>query len=258
MDKIPPMGHVMAICGKGGSGKTTTSALIIRALLQARPNWRVLAVDADPAGGLHLALGMTPARSLNDLRQEVAEEAADGGADREALAAEVDYRLVELLEERGPLALLNLGRPEEQGCYCALNGLLRDSLESLTTQFELTLIDAEAGVEQVNRRVMRGVSHLLLVSDPTRKGVAVIRAIQQVAARLAGEGHMAGVLMNRVRDPEQARELAARVAAPLLARVPEDPLIREFDALGRSFLELPDTPALERIKDLLKNSAIDL
>ena len=248
----------MAICGKGGSGKTTTSALILRAVLHARPGWRVLAIDADPAGGLHLALGMTPARSLNDLREEVAAAAADGGADREALAAQVDYRLVELLEERGPLALLNLGRPEEQGCYCALNGLLRDSLESLTAQFDLTLIDAEAGVEQVNRRVMRGVSHLLLVSDPTRKGVAVIQAIQQVASRLAGKGHVAGVMINRVRDPELAAELAAPVNAPLLARVPEDPLIREFDARGRSFLELPPTPALDRIQRLLDDRILNL
>lgn len=253
MDKIISMGHVLAICGKGGSGKTTTSALFLRAVLEAKPGWRILAVDADPAGGLHLALGMTPARSLNDLRLEVAAEAADGGADRAALAAQVDYRLVELLEERGPLALLNLGRPEEQGCYCALNGLLRDSLESLTAQFDLTLIDAEAGVEQVNRRVMRGVSHLLLVSDPTRKGVAVIRAIEQVAARLIPREHQVGVMINRVRDPDMARDLAADLDAPLLARVPEDPLIRQYDAEGRSFLELPATPALDAVDRLIQN-----
>ena len=149
------------------------------------------------------------------------------------------------------MALLNLGRPEEKGCYCALNGLLRDSLESLTAQFDLTLIDAEAGVEQVSRRVMRGVSHLLLVSDPTRKGAAVIRAIEEVAARLIPGEHRVGVMINRVRDPGLAEELAAGLVAPLLASVPEDPLIRQFDAEGRSLWELPDdNPALEAAREV--------
>lgn len=249
MSRAP--GRVVAVCGKGGAGKTSVSAMLLRAVSRQRPDWRLLAVDADPAGGLHLALGVEPARTLNDLRREVAAEAAGGKADRAALGAAADYRLMELLEERGNLALLALGRPEEKGCYCALNSLLRQSLEGLARGFDLTLIDAEAGVEQVNRRVMRAVTHLLLVSDPTRKGVRVAAQVRDVARRSVGE-HRAGLLINRVSgDPAVAEGLAAEVPAELLGLVPEDPAVGRYDAEGRSLLEMPGGPAPDTVSRLL-------
>ena len=211
----------------------------------------MLAVDADPAGGLHLALGVEPARSLNDLRREVAAEAAGGKVDRAALGATADYRLMELLEERERLALLAVGRPEEKGCYCALNSLLRESLEGLAAGFDLTVVDAEAGVEQVNRRVMRAVSHLLLVSDPTRKGVRVAAAVAEVARRSVGP-HVAGLVINRAgQDADLVRRLAAEVKVPLLGVVPADERVGHHDAEGISFLEMRDGPAPGAVASLL-------
>ena len=242
------MGAVVAVCGKGGVGKTTLSSLLVRAL--ADDDRRVLVVDADPAGGLCLALGREPARTLNDLRREVIEAAEQGGLDKIDLAAVADYRLLELLDEDGGAAFLAVGRPEEEGCFCRLNVLLRTAIEALSQSFDLVLIDAEAGIEQVNRRVMRSVTHLLLVTDPTRKGLRVIQDIHCLAGR-AVDYERAGVLINRVRDQDLARSLASESPAAVLALVPEDAVVGQFDAAGRSFSQLEDCPALVAVRGLL-------
>jgi len=106
----------IAICGKGGVGKTTLAALLGRCLA-GRPNTRALLVDADPAGGLSLALGLRPEKTLNDLRVAALEAARGAAGDRRELAATLDYLLLEALVERGNLALLSAGRPDERGCY---------------------------------------------------------------------------------------------------------------------------------------------
>jgi CO dehydrogenase maturation factor len=243
---------IIAVCGKGGAGKTTVSAILARGLAR-RPGSSLLLVDADPAGGLALALGMPPRRTVNDLRLELLREAAaGGGADALDLAATADHALMEILEERDRAALLCVGRPEEEGCYCKLNSFLRAAIETLGARFHQTLVDAEAGIEQINRRVMRSVSHLLLVTDPSQRGLQVVRTLKALAPRALAPGKV-GLVVNRVRDPAAARRLAADAGLPLLSLVPEDPAIADADAAGRPLWELPPCPALERLQhDLLQ------
>jgi len=231
----------VAICGKGGVGKTTLTALLARSLADGHRG-RVLVVDADPAGGLSLALGLQVRRSLDDLRRElIAELAGDAVPDATDLVATADFRLMESLVERGSLAVLGVGRPEEEGCYCQLNSFLRSALEALSSQFHLTLIDAEAGIEQVNRRVMQSVTRLLLVSDPSVKGLRVAEAIAEVA-----HPSEVGLVLNRVVDDGLADRLAGRTRLPLVGRIPEDPTVGTFDAEARPFFEIPASSAALR------------
>jgi CO dehydrogenase maturation factor len=244
------MRGVVAVCGKGGVGKTSVSALLCR-LLSGEDGVRGLAVDADPSGGLSLSLGISPRRTVNDLRKEVISAARERPTDARDLAASIDYRLLEALGERGNLAFLAVGRPEEEGCYCQVNTFLREAIETLAGQFDLVVIDAEAGVEQVNRRVIRRVDLLLLVSDPTAKGLRVAEAIKGVADEAMLYGR-AALLINRVSDLKAAERLAAGTSLELIGFLPEDPAIRDFDARGRSLLELPeDSPALRALRGLI-------
>jgi len=244
------MRGVVAVCGKGGVGKTSVSALLCR-LLSGEDGVRGLAVDADPSGGLSLSLGISPRRTVNDLRKEVISAARERPTDARDLAASIDYRLLEALGERGNLAFLAVGRPEEEGCYCQVNTFLREAIETLAGHFDLTVIDAEAGVEQVNRRVIRRVDLLLLVSDPTAKGVRVAEAIKGVADEAMLYGR-AALLINRVGDPQAAERLAAETPLEVIGILPEDPAIRDFDAQGRSLLELSeDSPALRALRELI-------
>lgn len=238
------MTRVLALCGKGGVGKTTLSALFARVLAE---DHRVLAVDADPAGGLPLALGWRPAHTLDDVRREIAGEAT--GADATDLAAAAAYRLMEIVEPRGDLALISVGRPEEAGCFCALNTLLRQSIEALADRFGVAVVDAEAGLEQVNRRVLRSVDHLLLVSDPTAKGLQVAADLADLAGR-ADTPPRCELLLNRIHDEADAADLASRTSLPLAGWIPEDEAIRRFDLQARPMLELPTCAALDAVRTI--------
>ena len=241
---------VVAVCGKGGVGKTSLSAMLSRLVLEDG-SLRGLAVDADPAGGLRLALDLPVKRTINDLRKAVIAAVRERSTDSLNMAASIDYQLLEALTEHRNLAFLAVGRPEEEGCYCQVNTFLREAIESLAGRFDLTVIDAEAGVEQVNRRVIREVDALLLVSDPTAKGVRVAEAVKRVADEAMRYGQ-AGLIVNRARGAEEAARLAEGTSLPLLGWLPEDEAIRAYDAEGRSLLDLPpQSPALSALRDLL-------
>jgi CO dehydrogenase maturation factor len=240
------------VCGKGGVGKTTVSALL-SCLLSNNSGGKVLVVDADPAVGLGMALSRFPERTVNDVRKEIISAVREHSTDSVDLAASVDYKMMEIVVDAGNLAFLSVGRPEEEGCYCQLNTLLREAVEALSSHFDLTLIDAEAGVEQVNRRVMRSVSHLLLVSDTTLKALRVAESIRKVADD-AVDYRKLGLIVNRARGEDDARQLASRTGLPLLGWIPEDDTVREFDADARSFLEIPSCPALEAVRSCILDS----
>jgi CO dehydrogenase maturation factor len=240
---------VIAVCGKGGVGKTTVTALLSR-LLAEGDNGRILVVDADPAIGLGLALNQFPDRSVNDVRKEIITTVKQHSTDSVDLAASVDYKLMEIIKETGNLGFLSVGRPEEEGCYCQLNTLLREAIETLSSHFDMTLIDAEAGVEQVNRRVMRSVSHLLLVSDTALKGIRVAETIRNVADEAVKYSKL-GLLINRARSEEDFHSLSAKTDLPVLGWIPEDDTVMEFDIDARSFLEIPACPALDAVRSCI-------
>jgi CO dehydrogenase maturation factor len=174
---------------------------------------------------------------------------------RRDLALSVDYLMMEAVAERGPLAFLSIGRPEEAGCYCSVNTLLKNALELLAGGFDLTLIDAEAGVEQVSRKVMSNVDYLLLVSDTSLKGLKVAAEIRD-AARGLSAARAEGLLVNRLRSPRELDALALPPDLPLIGTAPEDDAIRRFDAEGLSFFDLPPCPAADAIIQSCRRAGI--
>jgi len=248
----------MAYLGKGGTGKTASSALTAR-LLMADPDKRVLLVDADPALGLVFALGGKSARTVGEVREEVIREAKRGhGTDnRERLSMTVDYLMLEALQERTGYSLLAMGRTEGPGCYCPVNSLLRESIEELAASFDYIIIDAEAGIEQVSRQVTRRVDCPLIVTDSSLRGVATAEAIGDALKR-TGSPSPAGVIFNRANsaDPSLVKRLEP-ADIPCLGAIPQDENIARFDLEGRSLLELPlDSPAILALKNILAEAGI--
>ncbi len=248
------MRKVIAVCGKGGAGKTTVAAVIAQALSR-RADLKALIVDADHAGGLGMALGFPVKRSINEVRNETIREIQKGGADKKEIALSVDYLMMDAVAERSGLAFLWIGRPEHIGCYCSVNKLLRDAIELLAGRFDVTLIDAEAGIEQVNRNVMSAVDYLILVSDTSAKGIRVAETIRNVAGRVSGQTS-AGLILNRVRSEEEAGEIAARTDIEVIGWIPEDDTVRKFDAQELSFFDLPDCPASQAIVRSIEESKL--
>lgn len=239
---------ILAVCGKGGVGKTTVSAMLARHLA-GRAGKRALLVDADPAGGLAMALGIPAQRTLNDVRLETVAEIKRGEATKQDLARAIDFLLLDAVTEHGHAAFLPIGRPDEVGCYCSINSLLREAIELLTGHFDAVVIDAEAGIEQVNREVMRSVTHLLLVADASAKALKVAETIRDVARGRGGPKHV-GLFVNRLRSEKEAADIATRSNLTVVGWAPEDDTIRRFDAVGKSYFELPDCPASLSIEPL--------
>jgi len=238
---------LLAVCGKGGVGKTSISAIVIR-ILAEKVDRRILAIDADPSVGLATALGFRGERTINDIRNDLIGHIEKGESEnRQALLAALDYEVLAALEERENIAFLAIGRPEKEGCYCKVNNMLRDIIESVARNFDYVVIDGEAGIEQVNRRVLSTVTHLLLVSDASAKGLKVISTIGTVADQ-AVHYEKAGLLLNRIRGEGEKDRLSLPEAIPLIGWIPEDDGIREADITGRNLMEIPHCPAIEAVR----------
>lgn len=244
MNRTDPI--IVAVCGKGGVGKTSVSAMLA-AMLAEDPSKKVLAIDADPAVGLALALGFPARRTIDDIRNDLIARVKEGvREDRAQLSSALDYEVCAALEENDNLAFLAIGRPEQEGCYCQVNDFLKDVIETISFNFDYVVIDGEAGIEQVNRRVMERVTHLLLVSDQSAKGLAVAGSILDVAHGVVRYGQC-GLIVNRVRAGEE-RPVSRPRDVPFLGFLPEDDIIRSYDIEGRSFLGLPECPARNSLR----------
>lgn len=242
---------IIAMTGKGGVGKTSLAAVMIGELVRRFPGKRILAIDADPAVGLSTALGVEVTATVDDIRREFV-SAAESGDTRSALEmlGDAKYRLFDALVEREGFSFLAIGRPEAAGCYCKVNAYLKDVISVLSQNFDYIVIDGEAGIEQVNRRVMEKVTHLVLVTDASRKGVQVIHTIRDVARELVMYDRV-GAILNRI--PAAALEKGIDIGdIPVLASIPADEGLAGLDMEGRSVLTLPeDSPVVRGVQEAL-------
>ena len=229
---------ILAVAGKGGVGKTSLSAAFVRLLSEAYPDRRILAIDADPAVGLAWALGVEVRETLDDIRKSIVSSVEDG-APRQAieLLGEARFRILDTMVEERKFAFLAIGRPESAGCYCTVNAYLKEVITLLAGDFDYVVIDGEAGVEQINRRVMEQVTHLVLVTDPSRRGIQVAETIRRVAEELVMY-RRCGVVVNRLEDPETAGRMDLGGLEPL-AMIPADRAQAGNDVLGKSVFDLP-------------------
>ena len=235
--------RLVAVAGKGGTGKTACVAMMTRVLTENGDGGKLLLIDADPAGGLQSALGTKVRRTMGEVREAVIRTAK--GDDQQAkaeLADKVEYLAFEALTEVDGFALLAMGRTETMGCYCPVNSLLRGAIASLSKSFDTIVIDGEAGLEQVNRQVVKHVDTLIVVSDPTTRGIetaAVIKRMVEVDKAMKCE--RLGLLFNRVQGNHRAlEESAASIGMDVFGMIPYDENVADFDFHGKPITGLPD------------------
>jgi CO dehydrogenase maturation factor len=230
---------IIAVTGKGGVGKTSISAVIVKLLTQAYPDQRILAIDADPAIGLATALGVTVTSTVDDIRKEFINKVEAGSANEAIeVLGNARYLIFDTLIEQPKFSFLAIGRPESAGCYCKVNSYLKEVIKILSENFDYIVIDGEAGIEQVNRRVMEKVSHLLLVSDASKKGIQVIETIDRVAKELQMYNTV-GAIINRMPGWDITKHLNTG-DIPILTYIPTDETLATSDILGDNIMLLPD------------------
>jgi CO dehydrogenase maturation factor len=241
------MTTTIAIAGKGGTGKTTIAGLLIRRLaeLQAGP---VLAIDADPASNLNDVLGLPLERTVGDIREDTSEKARANLLDPGVAKADLlDYEINANVVEGTGLDLLAMGRPEGPGCYCAANTMLRTIVDRIAASYAWVVIDNEAGLEHLSRRTTRDVDVLLIISDPSIRGLTTAGRVVQVISELKTKVGAHYLIVNRAHEGALTPELEQAITdlgLNLLAVLPDDPAIARLDAVGTALVELPgDSPA---------------
>ncbi|WP_459129647.1 ATP-binding protein [Guggenheimella bovis] len=241
---------VIALAGKGGVGKTSLSAAIVRVLCESFPEKKILAIDADPAIGLAIALGVSPRETLDDIRKRVVDDVTGNLKSTEDVLAEAKFSLFDAMSETDKFAFLAVGRPEAEGCYCAVNAYLRNVISMLVHEFDYVVIDGEAGIEQINRRVMDKVSKLVLVSDQSKKGINIIGTIKKVADEMM-MCESIGAVINRAPAPDKI-DFDNVEGAPLVAVIPMDMSLVDMDIEGENVFTLPkESELLKGAKKIL-------
>lgn len=230
---------IIALVGKGGVGKTSLSALTVRLLAEAYPDKKILAIDADPAVGLATALGVDVSSTVDDIRKSFVQTVEGGNASAAIeMLGEAKYQMFDALVEMDNISFLAIGRPESAGCYCKVNAYLKEIISWIADNYDYVVIDGEAGIEQVNRRVMEKVTHLLLVSDASRKGLQVVRTIYDVASELV-MFDKAGLIVNRMPDMSLADSVDTN-GLDMLSCIPDDRDMALSDMQGNSVFQLSE------------------
>lgn len=230
---------IIAVVGKGGVGKTSLAAVMVKVLVEKYPGKKILAIDADPAVGLSTALGIEVGMTIDDIRKKVVSTVEDGDTKTAMeLLGEAKYHIFDAMVETDKFSFIAVGRPESAGCYCKINSYLKDIISLVADNFDYVVIDGEAGIEQINRRVMEKVTHLIMVSDASKKGIGVIKTIKSVADELVMY-EKAGVIINRLPD-EAVKDYIDLGDLELLACIGQDSQLAEYDIKGKNVFYLPD------------------
>lgn len=230
----------ISVVGKGGSGKTAITTLIARSISK-NYDYKILLIDADPTHP-HLSnmVNLIPKKSLEKLRTDVIEEILTNAKDFEKAAENIDFEVYNAITESKDFSLFSIGQPEEPGCFCPSNTLLRKVIHSISKDFDIVLIDCEAGLEQINRMVIETVDILLIVSDVSIRSVETAATISKMAKKFTKYKRF-GVILNKVRgNVESILKKLEELNLPLLARIPDDDNIVDFDSKGLPLIDLPE------------------
>jgi len=243
MEKHP---FTIAVSGKGGTGKTTVSSLLIRSFIDLGEK-PVLAVDADPNANLHEALGVPVRETLGSMREEAFSRHIPPGMNRHDY---VRFRFRQALVEAQGFDLVAMGRPEGSGCYCFANDLLSECMLQLERDYRFIVIDTEAGMEHISRGTIGKPDILLIISDPGARGLRTIVRIREIATQLGLEPGRIQIVFNRFKSGTAPVDIGNDIP---IAIIPDDPNIEAADLAARPVSQIPfDRPARVAVLNLAK------
>jgi CO dehydrogenase maturation factor len=258
------MTTTIALAGKGGVGKTTIAGMVVKYLAQSQ-NGTILAIDADPSSNLNMVLGLDLEWTVGDIREDMLSQVKTsltaGGAAMGALPGGVskheylDYEIRSSLAEGVQFDLIAMGRSEGPGCYCAVNHNLRDVVDSISKNYRYVVIDNEAGMEHLSRRTTRDVDHLLIVTDPTQRGLVAAQRIAELRDELDIRVENAYLIVNRLKGelPPALDSAIQKLSIPLLGVVPSDSDLMDFEFSGRPLVELgDDSPVYRSVAEMMR------
>lgn len=254
------MGTTLAVAGKGGVGKTSITALMIKALVDGGKK-PILAIDADSNSNLHEVLGIQQPRSVGCVREDTRKigDNIPGGMTKDRF---MEYQIQASLEETKNLDFLSMGRPEGPGCYCMANNILRDVIAKLTSNYTFVVIDNEAGMEHLSRRTEEEVDHLFIISDPAPRSLRTIGRIIELIDELGGRVRNKHLILSRVQGsvedlPEGTKKEINRLPYAPEGMIPYDDVLVDLDLQGRPLVEISsEAPSYKAVREILQKIGI--
>jgi CO dehydrogenase maturation factor len=244
---------VVSVAGKGGVGKTTTSALLTRSVIKMTKR-SLLVVDADPVMNLPRALGIEITNSVGSIATRLRKSIDEGSLGGEVAKQDVlEGEIFEALVEGDQFDFLAMGRTEGEGCYCYVNRLLTQIIYNLSKNYELTLLDMSAGLEHLSRRTNRNVDVLVIVVDPSRAAFEAALRIRDLAKEVHIDFKKIVVVGNRFPPDmeEDLREKLEKEDLPLFGMIPNDDELSKVNYLGQPLTDLSsDSPAITAVEEI--------
>jgi len=258
------MTTTIALAGKGGVGKTTIAGMVIKYLVQNKPG-AILAIDADPSSNLNMVLGLNLEWTVGDIREGMLEQVksslTQGGAAMGSMPGGLSkhdylsYEIQSSLSEGDRFDLIAMGRSEGPGCYCAVNHNLRDVIDNISKNYSYIVIDNEAGMEHLSRRTTRDVQHLLIVTDPTLRGIVAAERILEMQKELSINIENSYLILNRTPEqpPKPIIDKIKQLEAKFLGIVPADETLMEFEFEGKPLVDLgDDSPVYQAVASMMR------
>ncbi len=243
--------------GKGGTGKTTISALLIKELITIGKK-PILAVDADPNSNLNESLGVPIKRTVGDIRENLLAIANTLSPDQ-SKESYLESMIQSSMTESDTFDLLAMGRPEGPGCYCYVNNVLRKIIDSIASSYPYVVMDTEAGLEHFSRRTTRDLDVLLITTDPTSRGIMTARRIVELVKELDIRAGRTYAIANRTTEStgQRIKQELEKAGLECLTVVPEDALVGEYELEGTPIYNVPSTSkALNSIAEAVRKLAI--
>lgn len=262
------MTTTIALAGKGGVGKTTVAGMIIKYLSQNQDG-SILAIDADPSSNLNMVLGLELDWTVGEIREDMLEQVKqsllEGGAAMGSMPGGMNkrdyltYQIRSSISEGTRYDLIAMGRSEGPGCYCAVNHNLRDIVDSLSKKYRYVVIDNEAGMEHLSRRTTRDVDVLLIVTDPTQRGLSAAERIAGFRNQLDINIERTYLILNTLdgdRIPAPLQKAIDALGIDLLGTIPRNQQLMEFEFSGRPLIELGNDSVVYQSIEAMMNQIL--
>jgi CO dehydrogenase maturation factor len=251
------MAIYIAVAGKGGVGKTTFTALLLRQMVQQKKGISILAVDADPNANLDEALGLKVTGTISELLEQSKDpKAIPTGMPKNIF---IEYKLQQALVETKDIDLLVMGGPQGAGCYCYPNDILRKHIESIGENYDFVAVDSEAGLEHISRRTIPHIDVMFVISDSSARGIRSAGRVYDLVRGLKSAVGKLYLIVTKTSDGslESLTEEIERTGLTLLGDIPLDPLVTEYDLAGKPLFELPnDAVSVKAVASILNRAGI--
>lgn len=238
----------IAVSGKGGVGKTTIAAMILKYLTSKRPLPNILVLDVDADTNMPDVLGMDVDREhtvggiAEDLKQQINKGKLKPNFNK---AAYLESKCFEIMVEEDDFDMIVMSKSEGEGCYCFINSAITGIMDTIQSGYHYVLVDTPAGLEHFSRRTMKDIDHLFIVTDPSKMGLKTGERIIELTEELTLNVKNIYIIGNRF-SKENEKYLHEKFSnkgdnVHVLGTVPFNAEIQDCNMAGKSLLEISDT-----------------